>query len=67
MKLSEIKNEGYDGLHVYCPHCRRMTEIPFRDLPDGEFVDVAKRLICSRCENRPNVTTYRDETKRMRY
>lgn len=44
-----------------------MTEIPFRDLPDGEFVDVAKRLICSRCENRPNVTTYRDETKRMRY
>lgn len=68
MKLFEIKAEGYDGLHVHCDHCRRMVEIAFGHLPDGEFVDVSAKLRCSKCQ-RPasHVETYRDKTKSMLY
>lgn len=68
MKLSEIKAEGYDGLHVHCNHCRRMIEIAFAQLPDGELIDVGAKLRCSKC-GRPasHVTVYRDKTKNMLY
>lgn len=68
MKLSAIKAEGYDGLMIYCAHCRRKTQVTFSQLPDGEFTDIAGKLICSKCNQRPaQVTTYRDETRSMLY
>jgi hypothetical protein len=65
MKLSAIKAEGYDGLHANCNTCRTVTEIPFSKLPDGEFMDIAERLICKKCGSRPTVTSYQSQTKSM--
>lgn len=42
-----------------------LVEIPFDKLPDGEFVEVAAKLICLVCNKRPNVTTYRSHTAGM--
>ena len=65
MKLSLMKADGYEGLLVDCRACRKLVEIPFDKLPDGEFVEVAAKLICSVCKKRPNVTTYRSHTAGM--
>jgi hypothetical protein len=65
MKLSAIKAEGYEGMLAHCEQCRKLVEIPFSKLPDGEWAEVAAKLICETCGKRPNVTSYRPQTESM--
>ena len=67
--VAEMAGDGYDGLRIVCPGCRRMVCYPFRVLLATVKIGrrepamrLANRLRCGVCARRPtpaDVTAWR--------
>jgi hypothetical protein len=65
--IAELRTLGYSGFAVHCDRCKVSLVVPYDDFADHLVaVDVMAKFICSRCDRRPNVTSFNARTANMR-